>query len=173
MRFRTHALAAAVAGALLYPRQPARAALLLAGGVALDIDHQILYALRSGDWSLSGALRYNRYRAQRPHPGDTRPRYGPLRSVAHRPALTLPLTWLMARRWPAFWPFWQGLALHLLLDAPQWLEWDWRVRKRAAGRCERCGSERPLRIHLSRNRRDGGFWSARRRIAICAVCARR
>jgi hypothetical protein len=116
MRFRTHLLISAAAGAALYPRAPWRASLVALGGVLLDVDHYVLYALRSGDWNPVGALRYNRRRKRRIRPGDTRPHYGSLRSVLHLPPLTLPLMWLLSRRWPASRPFALGVALHLLLD---------------------------------------------------------
>jgi hypothetical protein len=94
MRFRSHLLASAAAGLALYPRSPRKAALVAVSGCVLDVDHYVLYALRSGDWNPLGALRYNRRRTRRIRPGDTRPRYGPLRSVLHRKRLTIPLVWL-------------------------------------------------------------------------------
>ena len=95
MRFRTHLLAAAAVGLVTYPRSPARVALVAAGGVLIDIDHYILYAMRSGDWSLAGALGYEIRRHSAQRQGDTRPRYGSLRSILHRPLLTLPVAWLL------------------------------------------------------------------------------
>src|SRR3569623_66379 len=101
MRFRTHLLASAAAGLALYPRSLGKAALVTVAGVILDVDHYVLYALRSGDWSPLGALRYNRRRRRRIRPGDTRPRYGPLRSVLHHKRLTIPLVWLTSMLQPA------------------------------------------------------------------------
>src|SRR5678809_250675 len=98
MRLRTHLLASTLFGIALYPRSPRRAALVALAGVAVDLDHYVLFALRSGDWNLIGALRYDRRRGRRVRPGDTRPRYGALRSIVHRAALTIPLAWLFARR---------------------------------------------------------------------------
>ena len=64
MRLRTHILTSALLGAALYSRAPRKAALLVAGGVLLDADHYLLYALRSGNWSPLSALRYDRWRNQ-------------------------------------------------------------------------------------------------------------
>src|SRR5262245_54838746 len=116
MRLRTHLIASTLAGIALYPRSPRRAALMALAGVAVDLDHYLLYALRSGDWSLLGALRYDRRRARPIRPGDTRPRYGSLRSVIHHAALTIPLAWLIASRQPALRPLASGLTLHLAMD---------------------------------------------------------
>jgi hypothetical protein len=57
MRLRTHILTSALLGAALYPRAPRKAGLLLAGGVLLDADHYLIYALRSGNWNPLSALR--------------------------------------------------------------------------------------------------------------------
>ena len=104
MRLRTHILASALLGAALYPRAPRKAALLLAGGVLLDADHYVLYALRSGDWSPSGALHYDTWRNQPIALGDARRRYGSLRSIFHSARFTIPLVWLLGLRWPELRP---------------------------------------------------------------------
>ncbi|NWG22558.1 MAG: hypothetical protein HXY39_19805 [Chloroflexi bacterium] len=173
MRFRDHLLAAAVTGLALYPRAPQRAALMALGGVALDIDHFLLYALRSGDWRPSGALRYDRRRHRPPRRGDTRPRYGSLRSVAHQPLATLPLAWLAALCWPALRPFVAGITMHLALDL-HLPDHDWRVRRRAQERCERCGvAGLPLTVHyIVHPHRGGNRWSAGNRALWCSLCAR-
>lgn len=173
MRLRTHLLASALLGIALYPRAPRRALLLTLAGVAVDLDHYALYALRSGDWSLAGALRYDRRRSKPIRPGDTRPRYGALRSIAHRATLTLPLVGLLARRWPALRPAAIGIALHLALDAPL-LHLDWRVWRRARGHCERCGVG-GLRLGIYYRRkpsRGGARWALDNRVAWCNTCAR-
>jgi hypothetical protein len=173
MRLRTHLLASTIAGIAIYPRAPRRAALLALAGVAVDLDHFVLYALRSGDWSLPGALRYDRRRSRPIRPGDTRPRYGPLRSVVHRAALTLPLVWLLAHRWPALRPIAAGVTLHLALDLPL-LHFDWRVWRRARGHCERCGvGGLEMDIYYVRPPyRGGSRWSAENRAAWCRTCSR-
>lgn len=81
MRLRTHILTSGLLGVALYPRAPRKAALLLAGGVLLDADHYLLYALRSGNWNPLSALRYDRWRNQPSTIGDRRRRYGSLRSI--------------------------------------------------------------------------------------------
>src|SRR3954466_12037195 len=116
MRLRTHILASALLGAALYPHARRKATLLLAGGVLLDADHYLLYALRSGDWNPLSALRYNRWRNQPIYAGDQRRRYGSLRSILHRARITLPLIWLLGWRWPALRPLAIGVTLHLALD---------------------------------------------------------
>lgn len=173
MRFRTHLIVSALAGVALYRRAPRRAALLTVAGVAIDFDHMLLYALRSGDWSPAGALRYDRLRGQPIRPGDTRPRYGSLRSIVHRPALTLPLLWLLAWRFPALRPVALGLSLHLALDASP-LHADWRVWSRARGHCERCGvAGLEMGIYyLTLPARGGSRWDASNRVAWCRTCAR-
>ncbi|MFL5804079.1 MAG: hypothetical protein ACJ8CR_20335 [Roseiflexaceae bacterium] len=173
MRLRTHLLASALVGIALYPRAPRRALLLTLAGVAVDLDHYLLYALRSGDWSLAGALRYDRRRGRPIRPGDTRPRYGSLRSIAHRAPISLPLAWLLARRWPVLRPLAAGLTLHLALDAPL-LGLDWRVWRRARGHCERCGVG-GLRMGIYYVRtpdRGGARWALDNRAAWCDTCAR-
>lgn len=139
MRFRTHLISSALAGLALYPRQPLHAAALTLAGTLIDLDHLLLYMLQTGDWSVSGALRYDRYRHRLIRPGDSRPRYGPLRSPLHKPWLVLPPLWYAAARRPALRPLALGLSLHLLLDH---LEWPWHAAalRRADGRCDRCGA---------------------------------
>lgn len=160
-------------GLTLYWRSPARAALFVVGGVALDLDHLLLYAARSGDWSTAGALRYDRYRHRSPRPGDTRPRYGSLRSILHQPQLTLPLLWLASRAWPELRPLAGGVALHLALDLP-FLMFDLRVWRRAGGRCERCGTiGAPRYVFWRRLPRHGGAWATlENRVVLCRLCAK-
>jgi hypothetical protein len=173
MRLRTHLLVSALAGIAIYPRAPRRAALLTFAGVAVDLDHYLLYALRSGDWNLLGAVRYDRRRGRPIRPGDTRPRYGSLRSVAHRAALTIPLAWLLAGCWPALRPLAAGLTLHLAMDMSP-LNFDWRVWRRARGHCERCGvGGLELAVHYVRPpERGGSRWALDNRAAWCSPCAR-
>ncbi|MCS6842493.1 MAG: hypothetical protein NZ699_12660 [Roseiflexus sp.] len=173
MRFRDHLLAAAAISLALYPRSPVRAALAILGGVALDIDHFLLYALRSGDWSPVGALRYDRRRHRLPRRGDTRPRYGMLRSVAHEPQVALPLIWLAATLWSPLRPLAVGLTVHLALDL-HLPRFNWRVYRRAQDRCERCGiAGVPLEVYyLVDPRRGGRRWSVQNCALWCAECAR-
>jgi hypothetical protein len=173
MRLRTHIIASALLGATIYRREPARAALLTLGGVLLDADHYLLYALRSGNWNPLGALRYDQWRHAPREDHDTRPRYGPLRSILHQPWLTLPLIWGLSRRWPALRPVAIGVSLHLALDIP-YMQMDWRIWRRAAGRCERCGAHgRKLQIvYLLPPRYGGARWDAANRAAWCRPCVR-
>lgn len=174
MRFRSHLLASAAAGFALYPRTPRKAALVTIAGVLLDVDHYVLYALRSGDWNPLGALRYNQRRSRRVRPGDTRPRYGPLRSVLHYKRLTIPLVWLAGSLQPALRPIAIGITLHLLLDTPLILMLDWRVWRRARGRCERCGTREAPRgvLYLRSPQRGGERWALGNRVLWCAPCAK-
>ena len=173
MRLRTHLLASTIAGLALYPRKPLQAALLAISGVAVDLDHYLLYALRSGDWNLYGAMRYDRRRSKPIRSGDTRPRYGALRSILHRTALTVPVAWILAWRWPALRPIAAGMSLHLALDLPL-LGFDWRVWRRAQGHCERCGiGGRPMGIYYRTSPDRGGpRWALDNRAAWCKTCAR-
>jgi hypothetical protein len=173
MRLRTHLIVSTLAGIALYPRSPRRALLVALAGVAVDLDHYILYALRSGDWSLLGALRYDRRRSRPIRPGDTRPRYGSLRSIVHRAALTIPLAWLIARRWPTLRPVAAGVTLHLAMDVSP-LRFDWRVWRRAQGHCERCGiGGLGLGVYYICTPEHGGpRWSLDNRAAWCQACAR-
>ncbi|PDV99797.1 hypothetical protein [Candidatus Chloroploca asiatica] len=116
MRFRTHLITSLLLGAVCYPRQPVQFASVVVGGTLIDLDHLVIYALRTGDWSIVGALRYDRYRHLPLQPGDHRPRYGFLRSWLHRPLLSLPLCWGLAWRYPALRPVALGVTLHLILD---------------------------------------------------------
>lgn len=173
MHFRTHLIASALTGLVLYPRSPHRAALVAAGGVLIDLDHYVLYALRSGDWNLMGALGYDRRRHRRFRPGDTRPRYGSLRSIVHRPLITLPLLWLICLFRPALWPFAIGMMLHLALDVHV-PHYDWRAWARAGDRCERChiaGLDREV-YYLVPPHRGGSRWSLANRAVWCEACAR-
>jgi hypothetical protein len=173
MRFRTHLLIAAAAGAAIYRRQPLRAALVAVGGVALDLDHFVLYALRSGDWNPFGALAYDRRRKRAPRAGDTRPRYGSLRSSLHRVEIALPLLGLLCARRPALLPFAIGMLIHLLLDQHP-PHFDWRAWRRARGRCERCGVWGGARevYFLVSPARGGDPWSLANRGVWCGACAR-
>lgn len=164
MQFRTHLITSAATALVLYPRKPQAAAALVLAGVLIDLDHLLLYALQSGDWSVDGALRYDRYRHKRIGAGDTRPRYGSLRSWLHQPWLSLPIVWMGAERVPALRPLALGLSLHLALDHVYW-PGDALAHLRAGGRCTNCGKRRKLEIrHLRRNGRI-------KRYALCRTCA--
>ncbi|HMQ29589.1 MAG TPA: hypothetical protein PKD53_02630 [Chloroflexaceae bacterium] len=165
MRFRTHLLSSLAAGLALYPRRPARLAALVAAGTLIDVDHLALYIMRTGDWSVVGALRYDRYRHRGMGAGDSRPRYGSLRSWLHKPLLALPLCWAAARS-PRLWPLALGLALHLLLDYADWPAHHGE-RRRSGGRCRACG--RGGRVTVQRSGRRGAY-SYR---ALCWPCAER
>jgi hypothetical protein len=173
MHFRAHLAVAAAAGLALYPRNPGRAALTVLGGVLIDFDHFALYALRSGDWSLDGALRYDQRRHARIRPGDTRPRYGSLRSIAHRPWVSLPIMWLLAAAWPMVRPLALGLTIHLAMDThfPHYNRHAW---KRARGRCERCnvpGLEREV-YWIVPPHRGGARFATKNHAVWCIACAR-
>ncbi len=151
---------------VVYPRKPQQATALLLSGVLLDLDHLLLYALQSGDWSVAGALRYDRYRHLRIGAGDTRPRYRSLRSWLHQPWLLLPIVWAGAAHRPGLRPLAMGLSLHLALDYTYW-PGDMLARLRAHGRCAQCGHKRSLEIQ--RIRRAGRL----ARIALCRTCSQR
>jgi hypothetical protein len=172
MRLRTHILTSALLGAALYSRAPRKAALLLAGGVLLDADHYLLYALRSGNWNPITALRYDRWRNQPIRIGDRRRRYGSLRSIFHSARVTLPLVWLLSRRWPQLRPLAIGVTLHLALDTSP-LRLDWRVWRRAGGRCERCGRPGLKRgvYYVDLPGEGGSCWALHNRAAWCYDCA--
>lgn len=123
MRLHTHLWTSLLTAVTVYPRKPVHAALLVSAGVLIDLDHLIVYNWRSGDWSIVGALCYNRYRNHRIVPGDTRPRYGKLRSLVHQPLLILPLIWWLVRQRPALRPVALGLTLHLTLDSIETFLW--------------------------------------------------
>ena len=172
MRLRTHILTSGLLGVALYPRAPRKAALLLAGGVLLDADHYLLYALRSGNWNPLSALRYDRWRNQPSTIGDRRRRYGSLRSIFHLARVTIPMAWLLGWRWPALQPLAIGVTLHLALDSSP-LRLDWRVWRRADGCCERCG-----RVGLKRGIyyvnlpcMGGSRWALNNRVVWCYDCA--
>lgn len=141
MRFRSHLLASALTGLALYPRSPRRALALVLAGTLIDVDHLALYVLQTGDWSLSGALHYDRYRHRPGGEGDNRPRYGSLRSPLHEPLLLLPLIWGLASEQAALRPVAYGLSLHLLLDYIEWPRF-YLAFLRSGRRCEECGSNR-------------------------------
>jgi hypothetical protein len=173
MHIRTHAQVSLLAGLLLYPYSPRHILLLAAGGVLVDLDHFLLYALRSGDWSIIGALVYDRYRHYRPEPGDTRPRYGKMRSWLHDP-LMLPISLLLARQWPALRPLALGLFLHLCLDHVdllQRLALRWKYR----GRCACCGTRRHVTVRnmLRAPTAADSRPAAPVRLLLCRQCAHR
>ena len=174
MQFRSHLFASALLGLALYPRRPKDAALVTLAGVLIDTDHYLLYASRTGDFSLLGALRYDKRRKGRPPRGDTRPRYGSLRSLAHNAPLTLSLAWGLARLFPAFTPCALGLTLHLALDTPWATMLDYRVWWRSRGLCERCGQRRPDRSvqFITPPRRGGDHWALDNRVLWCGRCAK-
>lgn len=164
MRFRTHLISSLATGIMLYPRQPTAIAAVTLAGTLIDLDHLLIYIFQTGDWSLVGALRYNRYRNRIAGRGDHRPRYGSLRSWVHRPELLLPPLWALAARYALFRPIAVGLSLHLLLDhlgAPL----RFTTTLLAQESCERCGrAEQRLIIY----RISGWHYGA-----ICHRCARR
>jgi hypothetical protein len=167
MRFGTHLVTAAIAGFVQYPRSPLRVAGVVAAGTLIDLDHWVLYALRTGDWSLAGALNYDRYRYRPGGAGDNRPRYGSLRSWLHLPFLVLPLGWLAAYLWRPTTPLALGLTVHLVLDNVDWPMQHWLL-VRAGHRCQHCGRFGP-RLHIL-TVRYGGAWH---RSVVCRVCADR
>jgi hypothetical protein len=173
MRLHTHFISSVLLGAVLYPRAPRRAALLALGGVLLDVDHYLLYALRSGDWNPLGALRYDEWRHTPRTAADTRRRYGRLRSIFHCPWLTLPLIWSISVRWAAVRPAAIGITLHLALDFP-FLQLDRRVWRRAGARCERCGAHVRKRqiVYVLPPRHGGARWALNNRAAWCRACVR-
>lgn len=162
------------AGIALHPRSFRRAFSVALFGVLVDVDHYVLYGLRSGDWNVFGALRYDRRRGRALRPGDTFPRYGSLRSFVHREVLTIPLVWLIAWRWSVLRPMAVGVSLHLALDTALPLRFDWRVWRRARGRCEWCGvGGLALGVYTVRLPQDGGaYWALANRAAWCGACAR-
>lgn len=156
-------------GLAVYRLKPEQLALTLAGGVLIDLDHLALYCLHTGDWSLAGALHYDRYRNLPPVPGDTRPRYGQLRSALHSPAfftIALLCAYLIPRLRPAA----LGLALHFLLDF-----YDLPVRlqllMRTRGRCEECGA-RQSKIYLLRSWKEDGRRVRFTHRVLCRCCFR-
>jgi hypothetical protein len=172
MRPRTHLWTSALAAAIVYPRSPLRAALAIASGVLIDLDHLALYRLRTGDGTLTGAMVYNRYRNFPARRGDNRPRYGSMRSWIHEPAVLPPLL-LLARHVPALRPIALGMFVHLLLDQA-YMTRAVRVALRARGRCELCGARgRPLRHHFVRHPLEGGTASVDNIVALCRPCYRR
>jgi len=81
------------------------------------------------------------------------------------------LPWLLAWRWPAARPLATGVTLHLALDF-HYLNLDWRVWRRAAGRCERCGRQGLERTisYVVPPRHGGARWSLDNRAAWCRRC---
>lgn len=167
MRLRDHVVSSALLGAICY-RSPERAVLVLLGGVLIDLDHIAIYGLKTGDWSIAGALHYDSYRNRPAGVGDTRPRYGTLRSWLHRPLLVLPLCWWLAQRLPALRPVALGLSLHLLLDYWQ-SPLEWRAIARARGRCERCGEPKAWQIRAVIDPATG----QRKLSVFCGACLER
>ncbi len=167
MRLRTHLLTSSALGLALYPRRLECLAALVAAGTLIDLDHLVLYGLRTGDWSVVGALRYHRYRGRRYTAGDTRPRYGSLRSWLHNPWLALPLAWVWASVRPEARPLALGLSLHLALDHVD-LPWRVQARLRAGGACQACG-RRGARLAVYRCAHAG----TKRYLALCRACGRR
>lgn len=165
MHFKAHLASSAALAVALYPRSPLRAAALVAAGTLIDFDHLLLYALQTGDWSVSGALHYDRYRHRARVPGDSRPRYGQLRSLLHQPWLLLPLAWSLATRHQALRPAALGLSLHLLLDHIYWPR-EMLLRLRARGRCEICGRKAGRRLRV-RARLVDQRWSLN---VVCRQC---
>ncbi|MCU0494402.1 MAG: hypothetical protein MUD01_22665 [Chloroflexaceae bacterium] len=166
MRPRTHLLTSALLALACYPRSPRKAALLTAGGVLLDLDHLLMYGLRTGDWSVTGALTYNRYRNKPVRRGDTRPRYGSLRSWLHNPLLLLAYA-ALAWRIQSTRPVALGLTLHLLLDSLP-LPWYWLALARTR-QCAWCGQQARLKIrHLSDE--EGLHNINQRFVLVCERC---
>jgi hypothetical protein len=164
MQLRDHLLTSVITGLARYPRSPGKALLVLLAGVVIDLDHFLVYALQTGDWTLAGALQYDQYRHTRPGEGDTRPRYGSLRSWLHRPELLLPLWWL-ARVLPILRPIALGITLHLLLDH-RYLPEELLVLAQARGRCARCAQAARLKTRWAWQPEQG----RRVLIAVCEAC---
>lgn len=170
MKPQAHLLASAVAGIMVYWREPHKALIVTAAGVLIDLDHYLLYALRSGDWVPYNAIRYNRRRHGQPDAGDARPRFGSLRSALHQPALALPLIALFAS-WRATRPLAIALALHLLMDT-RLIDLDWRVYRRSRGRCELCGAAGVQLgvFYIERHTNQPDPLALTNRIGLCLYC---
>ncbi|MCG8349140.1 MAG: hypothetical protein MI924_15325 [Chloroflexales bacterium] len=170
MRLHTHVWTSMLTACAIYPRSLRNASLLILAGVLIDLDHLVLYSLRTGDLSVSGAVAYDRYRGSIAVPGDTRPRYGSLRSWLHQPLLTLPLVWLLSRRWSSTRPVALGITLHLILDYAL-LPIYWLIHQRARGRCEVCLSG-GRKLQVWRNGRAQVSWQAIPHdfVALCPDC---
>ncbi len=166
MNLREHLLWSTLLAVSLYPRHPFAAASLIAGGVLIDLDHLVLYISRTGDWSISGALHYNRYRNLFPNRHDNRPRYGSLRSWLHQPLLVLPPLWMLAYRRVWLRPLVIGITLHLALDHLP-LPFIWTVYWRSGGRCTRCGTANHVEVY----RRPCPSSRRMRWIVLCRRCA--
>jgi hypothetical protein len=173
MKPRAHLIASAAVGAMLYQRQPWKAVLVTLGGVLIDVDHYLLFALRSGDWNPYSSVRYNHYRHNHPWRGDHRPRFGSLRSLLHQRAFGFSIAALIAWYAPKLRPLAWALALHLLMDIPRH-HFDWQTWQRMRGRCAGCGAA-GLRLGVFRlalphpteqNRVDIS------RITLCPHCSR-
>lgn len=166
----THLWTSALTGLLLYRRRPGAALALTAAGVLIDADHLLLYAVRSGDWTLPGALRYMRYRNDPGGMRDRRPRYGSLRSTAHHPLAGLALA-LLAARLPLLRPVAIGIGLHLLLDW-SYMPRQWYYFWKAGWRCALCGHQRQLRLHAIIHSCEGGRNTADNLAVLCRACDR-
>jgi hypothetical protein len=151
MRTRTHLISSIALGLALYPGRPLQSGVVAAAGTLVDLDHLLVYVFHTGDWSVVGALRYDAYRHRDQGWGDTRPRYGSMRSWLHRPELSLPLFWTLAARWAWLRPLTYGLSLHLLLDhydAPLRMILELRARRI----CPHCGNPSRERLVVYRSR---------------------
>lgn len=170
MRLRTHVWTSALAALAIYPQRPRKALLLTLAGVLIDVDHYVLYALRSGDWSIRGALHYDSYRNRPRGRHDKRPRYGSLRSIVHHPMVGVSLG-LAALPLPVLRPLALGIGLHLTLDYSHVVT-ELPLRWAAGWRCQLCGSQRGLRVHMIVHRLDGGRRNRENLILICEGCWR-
>ncbi|MBO9319250.1 MAG: hypothetical protein J7460_09515, partial [Chloroflexus sp.] len=118
------------------------------------------------DWSVSGALHYNRYRNRLPQRGDNRPRYGSLRSWLHQPLLVVPALWAFAQHHRWMRPLAAGVTLHLFLDHLA-MPAIWVAYLHAGGRCVRCGSKQRVEVYRRQiQHRQGWQW-----VALCRRCA--
>jgi len=166
LRVRDHIAISTAAAAVLYPLVGRRVVGAWAGGVLIDCDHFLWFAVRHRSLDLAEAVRYF---------NDGRAPAHPSTKVFHSP-LAVSLALLIGARQRAVLPIALGMAMHVAMDAYHESRMD-RARAASLERddftCQECGSRDPdVTAHLRRQPWLLPSYRTENLITLCPACHR-
>jgi hypothetical protein len=162
MRVRDHIVLSTTGAALLHRALDRGAVGFWAGGVLVDVDHYLWFAVRERRWNPLAAMRFfNEAHA---------PQHASTRSL-HTPIALLALVVLGVRR-PALLPLVLGMVLHLALDACHEARMDaarTMALRRDAFACQACG-RRAAEAHLRQQPWLLPSYKPQNLVSLCGPC---
>ena len=163
---RDHVAITTAAAAVLYPLVGRRALGVLAGGVLIDCDHYLWFAVRHRSLNLASAVRFF---------NDGKAPASQATKVFHSP-FAISLALLIGARRRAVLPVALGMAMHVAMDAYHESKMN-RARVEALKRddftCQVCGSKDPdVTAHLSRQPLLLPSYNIENLVTLCPPCHR-